>query len=45
MRENEGDVGYFTKGVIKRKKYYFSGLICFLITFLNKELYFRKNGN
>jgi len=39
-KEKQGAVGYFTKGVMDRKKYYVDGLIVALIPFLNKDLYF-----
>jgi inosine/xanthosine triphosphatase len=39
-KEKQGAVGYFTKGVMDRKRYYVDGLIAALIPFLNAELYF-----
>ncbi len=39
-KEKQGAVGYFTKGVMDRKRYYVDGLILALIPFLNKDLYF-----
>jgi inosine/xanthosine triphosphatase len=39
-KEKQGAVGYFTKGVMDRKRYYVDGLTVALIPFLNKDLYF-----
>ena len=39
-KEKQGAVGYFTKGVMDRRRYYVAGLTVALIPFLNKELYF-----
>ena len=39
-KEREGAVGYFTKGVMDRKRYYVAGLTVALIPFLNEGLYF-----
>lgn len=40
-KENQGAVGYFTKGVMDRKRYYVDGLIVALIPFLNTDMYFQ----
>jgi len=40
-KENQGAAGYFTKGVMDRKRIYVDGLIAALVPFLNEELYFR----
>ncbi len=39
-KEKQGAVGYFTKGVMDRKRYYVDGLTVALIPFLNEDLYF-----
>ncbi|MCK4475232.1 MAG: inosine/xanthosine triphosphatase [Methanophagales archaeon] len=39
-KERQGAVGYFTKGVMDRKRYYVDGLTVALIPFLNEDLYF-----
>ncbi len=39
-KEKQGAVGYFTKGVMDRRRYYVAGLTVALIPFLNAELYF-----
>ncbi len=39
-KQKQGAVGYFTGGVMDRKRYYVDGLIAALIPFLNRELYF-----
>ena len=39
-KEKQGAAGYFTKGVMDRRRYYVAGLTVALIPFLNKELYF-----
>ena len=39
-KEKQGAVGYFTKGVMDRRRYYVAGLTVALIPFLNKDLYF-----
>lgn len=39
-KERQGAVGYFTKGVMDRKRYYVDGLIVALIPFLSEDLYF-----
>jgi len=36
----DGSVGYFTKGIMDREKYYVNGLINALIPFINSEIYF-----
>jgi len=38
-KEKQGAVGYFTKGVMDRRRYYVAGLTVALIPFLNAELY------
>ena len=40
-KENQGAAGYFTKGVMDRKRIYVDGLIAALVPFLNEELYFQ----
>lgn len=39
-KEKQGAVGYFTNGVVDRKRYYVDGLLVALIPFLNTDLYF-----
>ena len=39
-KEKQGAVGYFTNGVMDRKRYYVDGLLVALIPFLNTDLYF-----
>ena len=39
-KQKQGAVGYFTKGVMDRKRYYVNGLTVALIPFLNEGLYF-----
>ena len=41
VKENQGAAGYFTKGVMDRKRIYVDGLIAALVPFLNEELYFQ----
>ncbi len=38
-KQKQGAVGYFTRGVMDRKRYYVDGLIVALIPFLNQDLY------
>jgi len=38
-KQKQGAVGYFTKGVMDRKKNYTDGLIAALVPFLNEDLY------
>jgi len=38
----DGSVGYFTKGIMDREKYYVNGLINALVPFINSEIYFEK---
>jgi non-canonical (house-cleaning) NTP pyrophosphatase len=39
-KQNQGAVGFFTRGVMSRKGYYVAGLTVALIPFLNADLYF-----
>jgi inosine/xanthosine triphosphatase len=39
-KQNQGAVGFFTRGVMSRKEYYVAGLTVALIPFLNADLYF-----
>jgi len=40
IRQQEGAIGFLSKGVIDRKNLYIHSLIVALVPFLNKELYF-----
>ena len=40
-KQNQGAVGFFTRGVVSRKAYYVAGLTVALIPFVNADLYFR----
>ncbi len=42
-KQKQGAIGYFTGGVMDRKKYYVDGLIAALIPFLNSDLYFESD--
>jgi inosine/xanthosine triphosphatase len=42
MKQKQGAVGYFTKGVVDRKRYYVAGLTVALIPFLNTDLFWVK---
>ncbi len=41
-KQKQGAVGYFTKGVLKRKDYYLNGLLMALIPFLHRDFYFKN---
>lgn len=41
-KQRQGAVGYLTKGTLKRKDFYLSGLLMALIPFLNQKLYFTE---
>ena len=41
-KQKQGAVGYFTKNIMDRKRFYMDGLIVALIPFLNDDLYFKK---
>jgi len=40
-KQKRGAVGYFTKGVMDRKRIFLNGLTFVLIPLLNKEMYFQ----
>jgi len=41
MKDNQGAAGYFTKGIMDRKRICIDGLVAALVPFLNEELYFQ----
>jgi len=40
-KEDQGAAGYFTKGIMDRKRICIDGLVAALVPFLNEELYFQ----
>jgi inosine/xanthosine triphosphatase len=40
-KEDQGAAGYFTKGIMDRKRICMDGLVAALVPFLNEELYFQ----
>jgi inosine/xanthosine triphosphatase len=40
-KERQGAVGYFTRGVMDRKRIYIDGLVAALVPFLNQRLYLK----
>lgn len=41
-KQKKGAIGYFTKDIIDRKRYYMDGLLMALIPFINEELFPQK---
>ena len=41
IKKKGGAIGFFSKGIVKRKDLYISGLIVALIPFINEKLYFK----